>query len=112
MPVILTTEDERDAWMRAPWDEARELQRPLPDAGLKSLHAARGGQIRDLKLPFGMEGAVASTAQGSKIALVTLTSHSRRWISLPFETPNATLPQILNKIGTKADETGASSVAN
>ena len=111
MPVFLTTEDERDARIRAPWDEARELQRPLPDAGLKSLHAARGGQIRDLKPP-GMEGAVASMAQGSKIALVTLTSHSRRWISLPFETPNATLPQILNKIGTKADETGASSVAN
>lgn len=35
MPVILTTQEERDAWLRAPWNEAKSLQRPLPDGTLR-----------------------------------------------------------------------------
>jgi putative SOS response-associated peptidase YedK len=37
MPVILRTTEEIDAWLRAPWDEAKVMQKPLPDEALLDL---------------------------------------------------------------------------
>ena len=40
MPVILTEPEAIETWLSAPWDQARTLQRPLPDGAL--VEVARG----------------------------------------------------------------------
>jgi putative SOS response-associated peptidase YedK len=52
MPVILTTREEHDIWLRAPWEEAGKLQRPLPNTMLRIVASGEREEARPM--PAGM----------------------------------------------------------
>ena len=48
MPVILTEPDEWETWLAAPFEEAKVLQRPMPD---DALMIVAEGERRDAGAP-------------------------------------------------------------
>ncbi len=69
MPAILTTPEECETWLRAPWSEASGLQRPLSDG---SLTVVLRGEKQDGKIEDLVNLAAAASAPHAEMPLPLL----------------------------------------
>ena len=69
MPAILTTAEEFETWLRAPWSEASALQRPIPD---RSLTVVLRGEKQDGRIEDLVNLASAATTPHSEPPLPLL----------------------------------------
>lgn len=104
MPIILRTADEIDVWMRADWDEAKALQRPLSAAAL--VVVAKGAKkYPERQMPWisGGDGWLRfkGTLPAQTPSRAASTFRRDAYMAFGFEEGDATLLQRIDDLGDR-----------